>query len=282
MKERGVTCVFVFLDAMCRPCLDFGVILGSRLYLKELTNRALIERESGGNVPVFQEGDIVLKINSTPTEGLSLKEARKIMDSCKDKLQLTVRREVSAVACAPAGLVGGPQQHHQHHQHAHQHQHQHPSRSVDPYDPSQQKDVGAGPGGHLSNYADNRPNYCNQNLYVQPPTRGASVDYHRANPYDDKSNLSRLTGRSRGPLMDVSLSQLDQAMGHHGAPNGHNDMGEDAPPRPPPPRTEGSLCFRQFRCASFTHSSCCVQITTEAAAPTKTSTNHPRKYMHFN
>ena len=56
---------------------DFGVILGSRLYLKELTNRALIEREGNnsamGNSPVFQEGDIVLKINSTPTEGLSLK-----------------------------------------------------------------------------------------------------------------------------------------------------------------------------------------------------------------
>lgn len=58
--------------------IDFGVILGSRLYLKELTNRALIEREGNGssatgNSSVFQEGDIVLKINSTSTEGLSLK-----------------------------------------------------------------------------------------------------------------------------------------------------------------------------------------------------------------
>ena len=52
--------------------------------------------------------------------------------------------------------------------------------------------------------------------------------------YDDKSNISRLTGRSRGPLMDVSLSQLDS---HHHM-NGHGPDGEDAPPRPPPPRNE--------------------------------------------
>ena len=230
---------------------DFGVILGSRLYLKELTNRALIDGHGNGHSPVFQEGDVVLKINSTPTEGMSLKEARKLMESCKDKLQLTVRRETappSAAAMAAGGAVGGgpvgpmtsPGQHH-------------------PYDPMYGATGGGGkegPSGHYNggggggggNYSD-RPNYCNQNLYVQPPTRGGSVDYR--NPltpqpplpppvnangtYDDKNG--RLTGRSRGPIMDVSLSQLDHNHGNH--MNGTGDGGDiDAPPRPPPPRSE--------------------------------------------
>jgi len=250
---------------------DFGVLLGSRLYLKELTNRALIERQGSCNSPVFQEGDILLKINSTSTEGLSLKEARKIMDSCKDKLQLTVRRDAAAsvgagagqsnaVAGAVAAAAGG---------------HQSRPLDVNPYDPSgagahppgaggagapgYAKDMGGANAGaaHFGNYSDNRPNYCNQNLYVQPPTRGGSIDYR--NPmtpqpalplphsqpmspiYDDKGSVSArmggvsaLSGRSRGPLMDVSLSQLDQAVAHNGAPHDAHD----APPRPPPPRTE--------------------------------------------
>ncbi|XP_046452173.1 tight junction protein ZO-1-like isoform X4 [Daphnia pulex] len=235
---------------------DFGVILGSRIYLKELTNRALIDRDGshGNNSPVFQEGDIVLKINSTSTDGLSLKEARKLMENCKDKLQLTVRRDAAAPALlgAVGGSIGGPG----------------PaggSQASNGYnDPTYGavKDGsavggiggvaggGGGAGPHFANYAD-RPNYCNQNLYVQPPTRGGSVDYRNpltpqpplphsagpAPPYnsnEDKSNLSRLAGRSRGPLMDVSLSQLDH---HNNHMNGHAD-GEDAPPRPPPPRSD--------------------------------------------
>jgi tight junction protein 1 len=218
--------------------------------LKELTNRALIDRDGshGNNSPVFQEGDIVLKINSTSTDGLSLKEAKKLMENCKDKLQLTVRRDAAAPALLGAvggsGPVGG-------------------SQASNGYnDPTYVKDgsavgvggvAGGGGGGggpHFANYAD-RPNYCNQNLYVQPPTRGGSVDYrnpltpqpplpHSAGlgPYnnnEDKSNLSRLAGRSRGPLMDVSLSQLDH---HNNHMNGHAADGEDAPPRPPPPRSD--------------------------------------------
>lgn len=233
--------------------------MGSRIYLKELTNRALIDRDGshGNNSPVFQEGDIVLKINSTSTDGLSLKEARKLMENCKDKLQLTVRRDAAAPALlgAVGGSIGGPG----------------PaggSQASNGYnDPTYGavKDGsavggiggvagggGGGAGPHFANYAD-RPNYCNQNLYVQPPTRGGSVDYrnpltpqpplpHSAGPApapysnsnEDKSNLSRLAGRSRGPLMDVSLSQLDH---HNNHMNGHAD-GEDAPPRPPPPRSD--------------------------------------------
>ena len=217
------------------------MILGSRLYLKELTNRALIDGHGNGHSPVFQEGDVVLKINSTPTEGMSLKEARKLMESCKDKLQLTVRRETAAPTAIP-GAVGGPIGPTS------------PNGQGHPYDPMYGATGGGkeGPSGHYNgsngggNYAD-RPNYCNQNLYVQPPTRGGSVDYRNpltpqpplpppanGSSYDDKNNVGRLTGRSRGPIMDVSLSQLD-----HSHMNGHGAAeGEEAPPRPPPPRSE--------------------------------------------
>lgn len=237
--------------------------MGSRLYLKELTNRALIERDGISGSSVFQEGDIVLKINSTPTEGLSLKDAKKLMENCKDKLQLTVRRATDIVTSTGnssttqaagshhhqqqsslIGAVGGPP----------------PPPLPAAYDPTYAGKDPSSSGAHFNgngNYSDNsRTNYCNQNLYVQPPTRGGSVDYR--NPLtpqqalpnggqaygeqDNKpggGNLSRLGGRSRGPLMDVSLSQLDhqQQQQHHHHMNGHGE-GEDIPPRPPPPRTE--------------------------------------------
>lgn len=231
---------------------DFGVILGSRIYLKELTNRALIDRDGshGNNSPVFQEGDIVLKINSTSTDGLSLKEARKLMENCKDKLQLTVRRDVAAPVLLGAvggsagpgamGPVGGSQASNGYND---------PTYGAVKDNSTTASAISGGTanaGPHFANYAD-RPNYCNQNLYVQPPTRGGSVDYrnpltpqpalpHSAGPYnsEEKSNLSRLAGRSRGPLIDVSPSQLDH---HNNHMNGHAD-GEDAPPRPPPPRSD--------------------------------------------
>lgn len=45
---------------------------------------------------------------------------------------------------------------------------------------------------------------ASQNLYVQPPTR-------QSMPLEsEKSNLMPRTGRSRNPLLDVSLTQLDR------------------------------------------------------------------------
>lgn len=50
------------------------------------------------------------------------------------------------------------------------------------------------------------PSYSAQNLYVVPPTRPNTMP---ASLTDDKSNLVP-RGRSRNPLLDVSLSQLDR------------------------------------------------------------------------
>lgn len=68
--------------------IDFGIVLGSRIFIKEGTK--------GGDNSV-QEGDILLKINNhSVTDGMTLKEARRLIESAKDKLSLTVRREGSA------------------------------------------------------------------------------------------------------------------------------------------------------------------------------------------
>lgn len=149
---------------------DFGLVLGCRLYVKEVT------RETGA-----KPGDLVTRIGGIPADNMSLKEAKKIMDSCKDRLSIVVTREPGASTSAAASNY------------------------------STAKEAGE----YLSGAS-----YSSQNLYVPPPTRQT----------DDKSNLAPrgAGGRSRGPLMDVSLSQLDLPA-----------TPTVDPPRPPPPRPEG-------------------------------------------
>ncbi|XP_065220947.1 tight junction protein ZO-2 isoform X3 [Planococcus citri] len=143
---------------------DFGIILGNRIYIKEIGNTK-IETNAG---PTLQEGDVILKINNQPAENLSLKEARKLIESSKEKLHLTVRREART---SPYSIYSNNNQ------------------------PKE------------SNYMDmlNGNVYgASQNLYVQPPTRqNMSLE-------SEKSNLMPRTGRSRNPLLDVSLTQLDR------------------------------------------------------------------------
>nr|CAD7419476.1 unnamed protein product [Timema poppensis] len=102
------------------------------------------------------------------------------------------------------------------------------------------------------NYLDSlsAPNYSSQNLYVQPPTR----HQHQHTLVEDKSNLLP-RGRSRGPLLDVSLSQLDRPatpVGHHSqhsrSRSGLEEVGPpdpQGPPRPPPPRPEDYYSSRR-------------------------------------
>lgn len=89
--------------------------------------------------------------------------------------------------------------------------------------------------------------YSNQNLYVQPPTRNANLNNsngfdEKMDPNsgpnslpDDKNNLAP-RGRSRGPLSEANLSQLDSRSNMVGY--GRSKSREE-PPRPPPPRVEG-------------------------------------------
>ncbi|XP_026735632.1 tight junction protein ZO-1-like isoform X9 [Trichoplusia ni] len=72
---------------------DFGLVLGCKLYVKELTMRAREQLNQGGQG--LCEGDMVTRINNTPvTDAMTLKEARKLIESCKDRLNLVVTREL--------------------------------------------------------------------------------------------------------------------------------------------------------------------------------------------
>lgn len=126
---------------------DFGIILGCRLYIKDVV------RDNIGVKP----GDVLTRIGGVATDNLSLKDAKKIIDQSKESLSIVVTRDASATCNT---------------------QHLGKTDSAE----------------YLSGGI-----YSSQNLYVPPPTR---------QPLEDKSNLVP-RGRSRGPLMDVSLSQLD-------------------------------------------------------------------------
>ncbi|XP_012235452.1 tight junction protein ZO-3 isoform X2 [Linepithema humile] len=150
---------------------DFGIVLGCRLYVKEVT------RENIG----VKSGDVLTRIGSVAADNMSLKEARKLMDQCKDRLSIVITRDNSCCHIQQQGKGDS--------------------------------------GEYLSGAS-----YSSQNLYVPPPTR---------QPLEDKSNLVP-RGRSRGPLMDVSLSQLDLPA-----------TPTVDPPRPPPPRPEDYYSTRR-------------------------------------
>uniref|UniRef100_UPI00358DE1D4 tight junction protein ZO-2-like isoform X2 n=1 Tax=Myxine glutinosa TaxID=7769 RepID=UPI00358DE1D4 len=70
----------------------FGLRLGSQLYIKDVSSHGLAAQN--GNL---HEGDIVLKINGTVTENMSLMDARRLIERSFGKLQLTIHREKSRI-----------------------------------------------------------------------------------------------------------------------------------------------------------------------------------------
>uniref|UniRef100_A0A671SLF7 Tight junction protein ZO-2-like n=1 Tax=Sinocyclocheilus anshuiensis TaxID=1608454 RepID=A0A671SLF7_9TELE len=75
-----------------RPNDEYGLRLGSQLFIKEMTSTGLASKECK-----LQEGDIILKINGTVTENLSLSDAGKLIEKSRGKLQLVVQRDRSQV-----------------------------------------------------------------------------------------------------------------------------------------------------------------------------------------
>lgn len=69
---------------------DLGIVLGCKIYIKEISNKCLKEGS-------LQEGDVLLKINSSSLDNMTLKEAKKLIESCKDKIQLTVKRQSNLI-----------------------------------------------------------------------------------------------------------------------------------------------------------------------------------------
>ncbi|KAK6105611.1 PDZ domain (Also known as DHR or GLGF) family protein [Brugia pahangi] len=68
---------------------DFGIILGCKFYIKEITNRKLAEKDPG-----LREGDTVLRINGQSVEGVTIEEATKWLSKSREKLSLVVQRDV--------------------------------------------------------------------------------------------------------------------------------------------------------------------------------------------
>uniref|UniRef100_A0A8C2WU95 Tight junction protein 2b (zona occludens 2) n=1 Tax=Cyclopterus lumpus TaxID=8103 RepID=A0A8C2WU95_CYCLU len=71
-----------------RPSEEYGLRLGSQIFIKQMTSTGLAAKD--GNL---QEGDIILKINGTVTENLSLHDAGKLIEKSRGKLQLVVLRD---------------------------------------------------------------------------------------------------------------------------------------------------------------------------------------------
>uniref|UniRef100_A0A8D1F542 Tight junction protein 2 n=1 Tax=Sus scrofa TaxID=9823 RepID=A0A8D1F542_PIG len=67
---------------------EYGLRLGSQIFIKEMTRTGLASKD--GNL---HEGDIILKINGTVTENMSLTDARKLIEKSRGKLQLVVLRD---------------------------------------------------------------------------------------------------------------------------------------------------------------------------------------------
>uniref|UniRef100_A0A1W7RCI5 Tight junction protein 2 n=1 Tax=Agkistrodon contortrix contortrix TaxID=8713 RepID=A0A1W7RCI5_AGKCO len=67
---------------------EYGLRLGSQIFIKEMTGTGLATKD--GNL---HEGDIILKINGTVTENMSLSDARKLIEKSRGKLQLVVLRD---------------------------------------------------------------------------------------------------------------------------------------------------------------------------------------------
>jgi tight junction protein 1 len=188
---------------------DFGIVFGCRLFIKEISSKTRDQLAANGYS--LQEGDIVTRVHNTNcNDAMSIKEARKIVDSCKERLNLAVIRDPNALPITTNSIYSHQQQ-----------------------------------LSNCSNIEDNFNSsaYSTQNLYVQPPTRPSLSTL-----LDDKCNLTP-RGRSRGPLTDISLTQLDRPS----TPPSHSRSRSaviDEPPRPPPPRNDDYYSTRRMAAES--------------------------------
>jgi len=133
--------------------------LGCKLFIKEISSKA---REQLLNTNQSLEvGSFVTKINnSNCNDIMSLKEAKKIIDSCKDKLHITVSR---------GDYVG-------------------------PSNVSHQAQSSISTTGAVNNFykgddflTSSQQSYSNQNLYVQPPTRNPNINQNGSS-FDEKAD----------------------------------------------------------------------------------------------
>ena len=131
---------------------DFGIVLGCKIYIKEIGNRSVADKD--GNL---QDGDIVQRINNVSLDGLSFKEARKLLDAAKDRLGMKkislIIMIIFKMSCCFIDLTV----------------------KRDPY-----KNSSSNRTTPTQPKVENEDHKNNQNLYVPPPSRK-----------DEKNNLAR-------------------------------------------------------------------------------------------
>ncbi|KAK4874165.1 hypothetical protein RN001_013525 [Aquatica leii] len=200
---------------------DFGIVIGCKLFVKEISSKAKEQLISTNQV--LNEGDFLTKLNNTNCNDLmSLKEAKKIIDSSKDKLHLTVARDYN------------------------------PSSNISHQTQSSISTTGAVNNLYKDDFLTSPQSYSNQNLYVQPPTRNHNIHTNggfddkleqNSGPNsltDDKSNLAP-RGRLRQPLSEANINQLNRnSLEGYG-----RSKSKEEPPRPPPPRPEDYYSSRR-------------------------------------
>ncbi|XP_069481032.1 tight junction protein ZO-1 isoform X3 [Ambystoma mexicanum] len=71
-----------------RKSEEYGLRLASHIFVKEISQDSLAAKD--GNI---QEGDVVLKINGTVTENMSLSDAKTLIERSKGKLKMVVQRD---------------------------------------------------------------------------------------------------------------------------------------------------------------------------------------------
>ena len=79
--------VKVTLSKSNRKKDDFGIVLGCKIYIKEIGQMSLADKDCN-----LHEGDFVNSINGVSLEGMNLKEARKLLETVKEKLELVVSK----------------------------------------------------------------------------------------------------------------------------------------------------------------------------------------------
>ncbi|XP_034132419.1 tight junction protein ZO-2 isoform X15 [Drosophila guanche] len=210
---------------------DYGVVLGCRLFVKEISSKAREQLNANGYS--LQEGDIITRIHNTNCgDTMSLKEAKKIIDGCKERLNLVVLRDITNQAAVSQMNLNNSGHHQQTNSNIYA---------------SHQAQVSGCSNNLEDAYLPGGASYSSQNLYVQPPTRTSNGPSLNGNGVlnEEKSNLTP-RGRSRGPLMDgVSLQQLDRPVSPTNGGRGRS--GVEEPPRPPPPRgTSGGAAQEDF------------------------------------
>lgn len=186
---------------------DFGIQVGCKVYIKELSLRNLVEKEVN-----LKEGDLVLKVNNTNIENLSLKEIKKLIDNSKEKLNLVIKR------CSN-GLKDEL------------------LRDFDLNNKENNLNLINGTNGLNNNgsgFTDSLAtrNWLNQNVYVQPPTRNENCNENKQqqqnNSFTTNNNLTngsstnenafgndfndkqQATGRNRLPISELSLNETNE------------------------------------------------------------------------